>query len=88
MTVNFNPKTLEAYWLLIRDLNEDARLELASRLINSLKLKSAPDKKGNEPKSSLDILYGAWSDEKETAEEMIELLQKSRLDNLKIVNRS
>lgn len=83
MTVNFNPKILEAYWLLLRDLSEDARLELASRLINSLKPSSTLDKK--EPKPNiLESLYGAWSDEKETAEEMIERIQKSRSSNREI----
>lgn len=83
MTVNFNPKTLEAYWLLLRDLSEDARLELASRLINSLKPAQKADKKA--PKNSgLESLYGAWNDEAESAEEMIERNQKSSASNREI----
>ena len=83
MTVNFNSKTLEAYWLLLKNLSEDAKLELASRLINSLKPKKNPEKKESK-NGILERLYGAWDDEEESAEEMVERIQKSRFSNREI----
>ncbi len=63
--------------MLLKDLSTDARLELASRLLNSLKRTTPePSEEKTESKSSiLDRLYGAWDGEKETAEEMIARIQ-------------
>ena len=72
--------------MLLKDLNADARLELASRLLNSLKRGTPePNSEKLESKSSiLDRLYGAWDSEKETAEEMIARIQQARLSNREI----
>ena len=69
---NFNNKVLESWWALLRHLSVEVRLELASRLINSLKTSEPVNGKGWKQ------LYGAWSDEKESAEEMIALIRESR----------
>ena len=69
---NFNNKVLESWWALLRHLSVEVRLELASRLINSLKTPEPADNK------EWKKLYGAWADEKESAEEMITRIRESR----------
>lgn len=76
---DINNKLLESWWALLRCLSAETRLELASRLINSLK---APGN-GKENKE-WKKLYGAWADDKESAEDMIRLIRESRFVNRKI----
>lgn len=78
--LNFNKEALERWWALLQHLNSDAKLELASRLINSLKSPDAPDGEDDDLKK----LYGAWNDEEESAEQLIEFLRSSRSTNRKI----
>ncbi len=79
-TINFRSDTLDAYWLLLRHLNAEAKLELASRLIDSLK---PVDKKKEKDDKAWKKLYGAWANDKETAEEMIDRIRDARLFNRK-----
>ena len=82
-TIKFNSDSLDIYWSLLKHLNSEAKLELISRLIDSLKKPSPapePTKKELKIKSWKD-LYGAWADEEETAEEMIERIEGARLTN-------
>ena len=83
MTVNFNSEALDAYWLLLKNLSAEAKLELASRLINSLKSEPSDQKKESKDKI-MERLYGAWNDEEKTAEEIIEFIYNSRVFNRKI----
>ena len=79
MTVNFNNKIIDGWWTLLRHLSRDARLELASRLINSLKTPE-PDKS----EEGWIKLYGSWADSNESAEELIALIKDSRNVDRKI----
>jgi hypothetical protein len=76
-----NNKVLETWWSLLRHLSVEVRLELASRLIDSLK---SPDPSEKKEKKDWKKLYGAWAEEKESAEELITLLRDSRFVNRKI----
>ncbi|HQU57997.1 MAG TPA: hypothetical protein PLU64_02345 [Saprospiraceae bacterium] len=77
--VNPNKESIENWWALIRHLGAEAKLELASRLIDSLKI-SEPLEDNKKWKE----LYGAWSDETESAEELINLIRDSRFLNREI----
>lgn len=72
--------TVEKWWALLKDLSSEAKIELASRLIDSLKSPYDPEKSNDDLKK----LYGAWVDEEESAEELIEFLRNSRSTNRKI----
>lgn len=78
--VNFNKDALEKWWALLKHLSSEAKIELASRLIDSLKSPDEPEKKNDD----FEKLYGAWADEEESAEELIEFLRNSRSTNRKI----
>ncbi|MCC6514754.1 MAG: hypothetical protein IT275_00210 [Chitinophagales bacterium] len=66
-----------AYYNLLSNLNESSKLELIAHLSNSI-LKN----KSSKPKS-FERLFGAWKS-KETAEEIIDNIRKSRVSNRKI----
>ena len=76
--LNFN---VESWWSLLKYLNNDIKLELASRLIESLKNTPTPKK---EEEDDWLKLYGAWSEEEETAEELIDLIRNSRVSTRQI----
>ena len=80
-TFNFNGKILESWWSLLKHLSNDMKLELASRLIDSIK-SPVPAKEVNS--TDWKKLCGAWKDEKESAEELIVFLKNSRLTNRQI----
>ena len=69
---NFNNKILDSWWALLRHLKAEVRLELASRLIDSLKPQEPVEEK--EP-NGWKSLYGAWSDEEESAEDLISIIR-------------
>ena len=79
-TINFRTDALESYWLLVRHLSAEAKLELASRLIDSLK---PGNEKKNKDEKAWKKLYGAWANDNETAEEMIDRIREARLFNRK-----
>jgi len=66
-----------AYYDLLSNLNESSKLELIAHLSNSI-LKNKRNKS-----KSFEKLFGAWKS-KETAEEIIENIKKSRFSNRKI----
>ena len=76
---NFN---VESWWSLLKYLNNDIKLELAGRLIESLKSTPSPMKEEND--DDWLKLYGAWSDEEETAEELINLIRTNRVSTRQI----
>ena len=53
---------VENWWSLLKYLNSDLKLELAGRLIESLKEKPEPKREENDDWLKL---YGAWSDEED-----------------------
>jgi len=75
---NFNNKILESWWALLNNLSNEIKLELASRLIDSLK-KETPKKPtvNNEWRS----LFGAWKEDEMPTEELINLIRDSRISN-------
>jgi len=79
--LSFNKRSLEAYWLLLEHLNNETKLELADRLIKSLKKPQRPQKKKED---LLDKLYGAWESENETAEAMATRIRSARVFNRSI----
>lgn len=78
---DFNSKMLESWWAVLRHLNAEMRLELASRLIESLK---TPEPEEQKDKNECKKLYGAWANEKESAEELIKMIRNSRSANRQI----
>lgn len=79
--VNFNNKLIESWWDLLRHLSAEVRLELASRLINSLK---TPEPEKKKEKTNWTNLYGAWAEEDKSAEDFIDLIRDSRFTNRQI----
>lgn len=73
---------IESWWSIIKNLNNDIKLELAGRLIESLKNAPSPIKK--EKDDDWLKLYGAWSDKEETAEDLINLIRTSRVSTRQI----
>lgn len=71
---------VEKWWAFLKHLSRKAKIELASTLIDSLKLPDEPKKKNDD----FEKLYGAWADEEGSAEELIEFLRNSRSPNSKI----
>ncbi|MCO6480128.1 MAG: hypothetical protein J5I94_26045 [Phaeodactylibacter sp.] len=78
---DINNKLLETWWALLSQLSAENRLELASRLINSLKVSEPEEKKENDEWKKL---YGAWADDEQSAEELIQFIRESRAVNRKI----
>ncbi|MEM1123185.1 MAG: hypothetical protein AAGJ18_22280 [Bacteroidota bacterium] len=76
--LNFN---IESWWSVLKYLSRDIKLELAGRLINSLKEDPIPPK---EEKDDWLKLYGAWREEEQTAEELIDLIKSSRISTRQI----
>lgn len=74
----FNNKVLDAWWALLKNLSNDLKLELASRLIDSLK-KEAP--KPAPENTDWKSLFGAWKNDETSADELINLIRNSRLSN-------
>ena len=77
---NFNNTILESWWSLLKHLNNNIKLELAGRLIESIKKPASPANKNEDWKK----LAGAWNDENESAKDLILFLRNSRLSNRKI----
>jgi len=73
---------IESWWSIIKNLNNDIKLELAGRLIESLKNPPSPIKKDKD--DDWLKLYGAWSNEEETAEDLISLIRTSRVSTRQI----
>jgi len=67
------------YFELLKHLNSDSKLELISRLSDSLKTKT------EQKETSLDASFGAFITD-QTAEEMIADIRSSRTFNRKIEN--
>jgi len=78
-TANFNKKIIESWWNILSRLSKEARIELASRLINSLN-NTEPEKK----KDSWEDLFGSWEDDSMSAEEMVNFVRESRVSYRKI----
>ncbi len=77
------PTNLNAYWLLLKDLNTAEKLSLIELLVKSIKAAPpAPVRKKNRmPVKDDDWVLrfaGSWSDLPETAEEMISLVEGAR----------
>ncbi len=79
--LNFTNSALESWWSLLQHLNNDLKLELASRLIDSIKKPLPPT---TTKKDGWKKLAGAWKDEEQSAEELILFLRNSRLSNRQI----
>lgn len=62
------------YFELLRNLNADSKIELISKLTQSLK------KSENDQETSLESLYGAYKSD-ETAEDIISQIRSSRTFN-------
>jgi hypothetical protein len=66
-----------AYFDLLSNLNDNSKLELIAHLSSSIL------KNRNNKSRSFDSLFGAWKS-KETAEEIINNIKKSRVSNREI----
>ena len=78
---DINNKILESWWALLSRMSAENRLELASRLINSLKVSEPEERAENDEWKKL---YGAWADDEQSAEELIQVIRESRAVNRKI----
>ena len=74
-----NVNIADNYWGMIKNLSADVRLELISRISNSLK-----SDKSIEKSDSWKLLFGAFESE-QSADEIIEDLRQSRFTNREIV---
>lgn len=75
-TIDFNRKLIGGYMELLRNLSPDSKLDLISKLSESLKSTT----KNNEP--TLRELFGAYQSE-QSAEELINEIKKARSFNRK-----
>lgn len=67
------------YWLLLKDLSNDVKLELIARLSHSMLERNVPEKITAHP------FYGAWKDDSAfTAEEMADEIKTGRKSRDKI----
>lgn len=73
-TAKFNKKTLEGWWNILRHLSAEARIELASRLINSLK-----NEKPKNDNKNWESLFGSWKEENMPTEDMVTFVRESRV---------
>ncbi len=73
-----NVNIADNYWGMIKNLSADVRLELISRISNSLK-----SDKSIEKSDSWKLLFGAFESE-QSADEIIEDLSQSRSTNREI----
>jgi hypothetical protein len=73
-----NINIADNYWGMIKNLSTDVRLELISRISNSLKSDISVEKS-----DSWKLLFGAF-ESSQTADEIIEDLRKSRYTNREI----
>lgn len=76
-SVNINSTIIEGYLKLLENLSSDNKLDLISKLTLSLKSES------KEKKKRFFKAFGAW-DSKESAEELIQNIRKSRVLNRKV----
>jgi len=72
-----NPSLANYYFGFLKNLNPDTKLDLISKLSQSLKESEAV------PEISLQSLFGAYKSD-ETAEEIIEGIRSSRVSNRKV----
>ena len=70
-------KTADYYFNFLKDLQHDTKLDLITKLSESLKLTEQPE---NKP---LALLFGAYQSE-ETAEEIVANIRRSRVFSRKI----
>ena len=73
-----NVNIADNYWGMIKNLSTDVRLELISRISNSLKSDISVEKS-----DSWKLLFGAF-ESSQSADEIIEDLRKSRYTNREI----
>lgn len=73
-----NVNIADNYWGMIKNLSADVRLELISRISNSLKSEETTEKP-----DSWKLLFGAFKS-KQSADEIIDDLRKSRYSNREI----
>ncbi|KAF0235824.1 MAG: hypothetical protein FD181_3211 [Prolixibacteraceae bacterium] len=73
-----NVNIVDNYWGMIKNLSTDVRLELISRILNSLKSDISVEKT-----DSWKLLFGAF-ETSQSADEIIEDLRKSRYTNREI----
>ena len=73
-------KNIEYLWALLERLNKEDKLELAARLMSSLR----PPKPEPKEEDSWLKLYGAWSEDDKSADDMIHFLRNSRNSNREI----
>lgn len=73
MTAEKKNNYVEAYMTILEGLNNDIKLELVSRLKESI------ENEINERKTTLKSAYGSWVGD-ETAEELIDLIRQGRVE--------
>ena len=70
-TVKYSGESLDIYWSLLKHLSVEAKLELVSRLVDSVKKPEKKPEKVETKSEILDRLYGAWANDGESAEDKI-----------------
>ncbi len=73
-TADINTKLIDSYISLLKNMSTQNKLDLISRLTNTL------NKDIEQEKTDFYKAYGGW-DKKESAEELIETIKKSRTFN-------
>lgn len=73
-------KNIDQIWLLLNNLKTDEKIELATRLLSSIR----PIQKPKKEKEGWRKLSGAWKNDGQSAEELIQFLRTNRHTNRKI----
>lgn len=73
-TADINKNLVDSYFLLLKDLSPDNKLELIARLSKSMKKEKMAKKK---KENSLESLYGSWVSE-QSADELVQELKNAR----------
>ncbi len=71
---------IESWWSILKNLNNDIKLELASRLIDSIKKPIPPFEENDDWKK----LAGAWNNMEQSPEELADFIRNSRFTNRQI----
>lgn len=78
-------KKVDYLWSLLEELKQEEKIELAARLLGSLRPKKEPEKgEGKSKEELLESIAGSWSDYGKSAEEIIDFIKESRYTNRKI----
>ncbi len=74
-------KNVEYLWAILEQLNREEKIELAARLMGAVRPGKSKKKEDDEGWKKL---YGAWTDDAESAEDLMKFIKENRNVNRQI----